>query len=89
MKKAYILFLLYPITVIMATAQNNPNDLYLTNYTIQSGSDAIGFVKIKSGDIESVHISGTDAKAFHLDNQHQLLVHQNELKERASAYLIF
>lgn len=87
MRKIVIAVLLQVMfTWSFCQAQSQRNKLYLTNYSIPQESNTIGSVKLKSGQIKSVSVSGVNTSAFTVSKDHQLLVNKKKLKTVAVWY---
>jgi len=65
----------------MSCAAQSPRhaDIYLTRYVISPASEVIGQVKVKTGTIKSVTISGTHAAAFKVGKDQTLTVQKKKL----------
>jgi glycerophosphoryl diester phosphodiesterase len=82
MKKTFSLFLFQMMfTFTLCLGQTDGQDiLYLTNYTIPKENNTVGYVKLKTGEIKSIVISGEHASAFKISKDHQLSVRRKALK---------
>jgi glycerophosphoryl diester phosphodiesterase len=64
---------------VSCAAQSPGPDIYLTRYVMSAGSDAIGMVKVKTGEIRSVVLGGAHAAAFKVDKNNELTVQRKKL----------
>lgn len=87
MKKIIILFLILSCAGLHCLAQNTlQQNLYLTNYIVGSKDNAVGYVKLKTGEIKTVTLGGGHAAAFKVTKDHQLVAQRNKLKPGTAVY---
>ena len=80
MKKSCVLVLFHLIVLVMsASAQKNESVVYLTNYTIPVKGNTVGFVRVKSGQVETATVGGKHGAAFSIGIGSQLSVHPKKL----------
>ncbi|MEJ7646798.1 MAG: glycerophosphodiester phosphodiesterase family protein [Chryseolinea sp.] len=73
------LFLIVCLSLPSPAQHNRESPIYLTNYIISRDANAIGYVKLKKGEIRSVELGGEHAEAFKISRDYQLSVKQNKL----------
>jgi glycerophosphoryl diester phosphodiesterase len=82
MKKIFILFFQLLFTAFHCFGQNNgQGSMYLTNYTMAKDNQRVGYVKLKTGEIQSVTVGGEHSHAFKVGKDHQLTVRPGKLKQ--------
>lgn len=78
------MLLLFPMMLadMDSLAQRNGEaSIYLTNYILSKETTTIGYVKLRTGEIESITVDGDNASGFKVGNDHKLSVVRNELKK--------
>lgn len=81
--------LIFPLVFIstLCLGQNYAQtNMYLTNYTIKKETNTIGYVKLKSGEIQSIIVSGEHRSGFKISKDHQLSVVTDKLREGPAWY---
>jgi glycerophosphoryl diester phosphodiesterase len=81
MKKFVILFIQMLPWLYCSAQKNSIDHVYLTNYTIGKESAIVGEVKVQSGEIKSVNVSGENSAAFKINKDNQLIVQPKKLKQ--------
>ena len=73
------LCLIVCLTLSSLAQYNKESMIYLTNYMIARNGNAIGYIKLKKGEIRSVAVGGEHADGFKISTDFQLSVKQNKL----------
>src|SRR5688500_9732254 len=81
MKKVVILFIQMLPWLYCSAQKNSVDHVYLTNYTIGKESSIVGEVRVQSGEIKSVNVSGENSTAFKINKNNQLIVQPKKLKQ--------
>jgi glycerophosphoryl diester phosphodiesterase len=87
--KKIIIFLLIQIlfTHMHGHCQyDDQNIVYLTNYTIGKETTIVGHVKLKTGSIRSITVTGENKAAFKINKNYQLVVLPEKLQPEAVWY---
>lgn len=86
MKKTFVLILFQMLfSGMYCVAQSNGESLvYLTNYTIVQKNNTVGQIKLKTGQIKTIIISGEHTSAFSIGKDQQLRVEPKKLKPGTS-----
>lgn len=81
MRKMLVLMLCVLLVHSYGIAQTNGQaTVYLTGYTWSKGSQAVGYVKLRKGEIKSITIGGEHQSAFKISKDHQLSVRADKWK---------
>lgn len=67
----------------MAQTDKQAN-IYLTGYTWSKSNQAIGYVKLRKGEIKSISLGGEHQSAFKVSKDHELSIRPDKLKAEAT-----
>jgi glycerophosphoryl diester phosphodiesterase len=82
-----LMLVLWPLLLIQGycVAQTNGRaTVYLTGYTWSKNTQAVGYVRLRTGDITSITFDGENQAAFKISKDHQLSIRPEKLKAGAT-----